>query len=729
MDSINWLATVPYGQALGWTLLHSVWQFTLISLAARLMLVLIPRTLPNMRYMVLLASLGAGVLWSVSTWTVEYEIAKHRSTHLDSGLNEQELAVNPDGQTGNLATGEEVFHASDVNESASWLPMFDRAMITAKLGPYLPIISFGWYIGVFIMSIYTLVGFFYLYKLKTRDILLPDAKWKALFEEFTAKMGVFKEVEFLLTEKLQEPVTFYLLRPVVLVPLSVCTGMNPKQVEVLVLHELAHIRRNDFWVNLVQSVIEILYFFHPAVWWISGKIREEREHGCDDMVLKVQKDPMIYAEALTKLKVSFRSPKTRLAMAAKSKHSAFSQRIFRLFGQYDQKSQFLKGSLIALLLLMGLVFQAFYMPGHSIEVHHRHTNETAFSPFSGGEPESVPASEAAPVVIERPSHVAEAIPVPTPAPAAEAAAVPISDEEPTIDMLVDAIHNGMTSVAKFIIEQGVDVNQIGHEGYTPLTEAAHHDELEIVAFLLDNGADINMLDGGSRPAILVAAKNCATEVGKLLLDKGADVDATDAKGHTALMYAAHQGNYTLTKYLLEKGANAELASEDGDTALSTAMRHGHEEVAMLLLGNDQGSGNKPRKRSKRSRDRDYGDREDEGRTPRERVIENSKPIGKLPEGITGSLDVSADGTHAVSFSQIDSKMEVNLKVENMEGETITTVFSGSLSRGTNTLSWSMSKYPYRTYWMILVVEGQELRQKIGRNTTSDWRNLSTYRKD
>ncbi|MEM7513780.1 MAG: M56 family metallopeptidase, partial [Bacteroidota bacterium] len=715
---------------------------------------------PNLRYILLLASLGVGVVWAGQTWKSEYQLAKQAHSHEmivgNSGL-EAEVVDAPSLEAN---SGEEAILPTQ-ESTTSWMSIFDRGALTTKVGPYLPLITLGWYIGVLIMSMYTLLGFFYLYRLKTRDVMLPDAKWKAVFEEMTAKMGVFKNVQFLLTEKLQEPVTFYLLKPVVLVPLSLCTGMNPKQVEVLVLHELAHIRRNDFFVNLIQSVIEILFFFHPAVWWISGKIREEREHGCDDMVLKVQKDPMVYAEALTKLKITFRPQKTRLAMAAKSKTSAFSQRIFRLFGQYDQRPQFVKGSLIALLLLMTLVFQAFRFPGPQVDIHitsHDHEKPVTEAVAIVPEPDSEPAPEATAGShidvfsdTDEGSHIdifpeenSLATPNAEDEPKPEALAKFVdADEDPSIDMLVDAIHNNMISVAKYLVEQGVDVNQVGHEGYTPLGEAAHHDRAEMIDFLLSNGAKLEMKDEEGRTALVIAARNCASETANFLLEKGADVNAVDNKGNSVLMYAAHMGNYSLVKFLLDAGADKDLESKKGVTALSTAMRNGHEEVVLLLLGKETDQSEKedrlPR-RKKRGNSQGsnsiqgsaetYGIAEySEWTPPREKLIENSKPIGELPEDLKGSLDISANGTYSVSFSKIEQKMKTSLTIESLEGETLKTIFSGTLGKGTNTLSWSMSKFPNKTYWMVIEVEGEEIRQKIGRNTTSDWRNISAFREN
>src|SRR5205814_3969509 len=88
------------------------------------------------------------------------------------------------------------------------------------------------------------------------------------------------------------------LKPIILVPISATTGLSPQQIEGILAHELAHVRRNDYLVNLAQTVVETVLFYHPAVWWISRTIRQEREHCCDDIAAQTAGDARGYARAL-----------------------------------------------------------------------------------------------------------------------------------------------------------------------------------------------------------------------------------------------------------------------------------------------------------------------------------------------------------------------------------------------------------------------------------------------
>ena len=105
------------------------------------------------------------------------------------------------------------------------------------------------------------------------------------------------------------------LRPVILLPVAVLANLTPAQIESILAHELAHIRRRDYAVNLLQTVGEALLFFHPAVWWVSSRIREEREHCCDDVAVEVCGEPTAYAAALAEL-ASWRSREIALSVGA-----------------------------------------------------------------------------------------------------------------------------------------------------------------------------------------------------------------------------------------------------------------------------------------------------------------------------------------------------------------------------------------------------------------------------
>jgi beta-lactamase regulating signal transducer with metallopeptidase domain len=130
------------------------------------------------------------------------------------------------------------------------------------------------------------------------------ADWQSVLNRLKASVGVYRPIRLLVSVAVQFPTVIVWLRPVVLMPIGACTGLPAEHVEMLIIHELAHIRRHDYLVNMLQGIAEALLFYHPAVWWISGQIRHERELCCGDFVVRVTGDVLTYARALTELESS-----------------------------------------------------------------------------------------------------------------------------------------------------------------------------------------------------------------------------------------------------------------------------------------------------------------------------------------------------------------------------------------------------------------------------------------
>jgi HEAT repeat protein len=152
-------------------------------------------------------------------------------------------------------------------------------------------------------------------RLRTHGTRATSASLHRMVERLATRLRVTRPVQLLESLIVEVPAVIGALRPVILVPASAITGLTPQQIEVLLAHELAHVRRYDYLVNVVQCVIETLLFYHPAVWWVSRRVRDEREHCCDDLVVQVCGDAHLYASALVSME-RIRSATPRLALAA-----------------------------------------------------------------------------------------------------------------------------------------------------------------------------------------------------------------------------------------------------------------------------------------------------------------------------------------------------------------------------------------------------------------------------
>jgi beta-lactamase regulating signal transducer with metallopeptidase domain len=168
---------------------------------------------------------------------------------------------------------------------------------TRSLRTLLGWVTLAWLGGVAVLSFRLLLSCVGVLRWKHGAAPLPEA-FQALVRRLARRMGHVSRLRVLVSQRVPEALTAGLLRPVVLVPAAMLAGTSPGVLEAVLAHELAHIHRLDLWVNLLQRVVETLLFYHPAVWWVSGRLRAERELCCDTLAAGVVGDRAAYAEAL-----------------------------------------------------------------------------------------------------------------------------------------------------------------------------------------------------------------------------------------------------------------------------------------------------------------------------------------------------------------------------------------------------------------------------------------------
>ena len=208
--------------------------------------------------------------------------------------------------------------AVDSGPKAAWLETIEVS--TQYMVPF-------WMIGVFAMTL-RWAGASYVLRRRVRRSSPAGEHWREIVDNISRALQIGRVVRVLQAEWLTAPATIGWISPVLLLPISALSGLPPEQLEAIIAHELAHIRRNDYLANLVQVVAETLLFFHPAVWWLSGRIREEREELCDAIAVGYCGNPQLYAHALLALEQSQTAPS--LIMAADG--GSLPQRIFRVLG-------------------------------------------------------------------------------------------------------------------------------------------------------------------------------------------------------------------------------------------------------------------------------------------------------------------------------------------------------------------------------------------------------------
>lgn len=280
------LLSTAAAQTLGWTLLHFLWQGAVIALILAIVLWLTKGSSPNLHYLVSCVCLALMVLLPIFTYAL---LAPSIQAVPDVSYD-----LKPAPAWEARAT------APSAHKTPSTLP--PAAATHDGLEPFLPYLVAFWLIGVLLLSVRLLGGLWLLHKLKTRFSQAVSEALLAKCRELAQRLGVGRAVGLRESLAVRVPLVIGWLRPLILLPPSAISGLSVGQLELILAHELAHVRRNDYFINLLQHLAETLLFYHPAVWWVSAKIREEREHCCDDLALLVcNGDKLSYAKALAKL--------------------------------------------------------------------------------------------------------------------------------------------------------------------------------------------------------------------------------------------------------------------------------------------------------------------------------------------------------------------------------------------------------------------------------------------
>ncbi len=206
-----------------------------------------------------------------------------------------------------------------------------------------------WAVGVSLLSLRMFLGWLGLGFLRRRARRVGE-EWAERAAALAARMRVTRPVALLESARLHAPALVGWLRPAILLPSAALFGLTPEQLEAVLAHELAHLRRHDYLVNLVQTLIETLLFYHPAVWWVSKRLRHERECCCDDIAAQVCGDVTVYARALTTLR-QVCAAGTQLAPAAT--HGEVVPRVRRLLRLPTPRSS--RSPLTAALLALSVV--------------------------------------------------------------------------------------------------------------------------------------------------------------------------------------------------------------------------------------------------------------------------------------------------------------------------------------------------------------------------------------
>lgn len=303
MNSLESLFTGNISYAFAWTMIHSLWQCALIALILSAVRSFTRNHSAESRYLQSIFALAACVLLSVMTFF----------QYLDDVAN-AETALAAAGPSATLTYSQ---------------TLWEQVFIT--LNNSLHYLIFLWMLGFALQFSRYVYGFYYAEALKKADCHFVENEWAVRFERLVKNLGIQKKIAFKHSLRVNSACVVGHLKPVVLLPIGLLTTLTVEQVEAVVLHELAHIKRNDYVVNAIQCFVRVVYFFNPALLWVSSQIDQERENVCDDIAVAQCGDKKDLVNGLTQLAIL--NVQIETVLAANRQASSTLLRIKRLFAK------------------------------------------------------------------------------------------------------------------------------------------------------------------------------------------------------------------------------------------------------------------------------------------------------------------------------------------------------------------------------------------------------------
>jgi beta-lactamase regulating signal transducer with metallopeptidase domain len=344
MNMMQDIFSEQFVYSLGWTLLHSLWQGVLIGLLVSLAMVLLHKYTARIRYFINSLSLivfAALALITFTTYYISYDAQQHDPAAVPQGA---ELS----GTAYYFKAGMQESHHDDVSFS-----LLDR--LAAYSQEHFPLFAMVWLFGVFAMMLRFAGGYALVRRYRHHRVRPVMGEWESRFRDLARRIQVNRNVKLLESALVRVPMAMGYLKPVVLLPLGALNGIPASQMEAILVHELAHIRRKDYLVNLLQSILEAIFFYHPVVWYLSRNVRIEREHICDDIAITITGNNMEFAKALTNIQeINLGSPALAAGLSGKNKHRLVN-RIRRIISRPRIYSGFTEGFIAATIMLVSLL--------------------------------------------------------------------------------------------------------------------------------------------------------------------------------------------------------------------------------------------------------------------------------------------------------------------------------------------------------------------------------------
>ncbi|MEM9985614.1 MAG: M56 family metallopeptidase, partial [Bacteroidota bacterium] len=340
MNMLSSLLDTTWAEALGWTLLHSLWQGVIWVALLRLGTYLLKGRPAQYRYALTLLSVFGLAMTAILTFIQGYQ----SSVGVAKGFE----LLPAEAKT-------YIWAASDLGAGGTWWEV-----MTNQINAIAPWLTGAWLLGLGLFLIRWIGAYFHVQELRYREAKPMNYHWQDRINELGRQIGIRRTVLLIESRRVSGPLSLGHFKPVVLVPMGLFTGLSPVQIEAILAHELAHIRRHDYLINLMVSLLEVVFFYHPAMWYLFREVSQAREHCCDDLAVATCGSAMDYAKTLAWLAEN-PSSKVSLASGMGGKRQDLLHRIKRLLTPQQIPGNPGKAAL-ALVLLLSMTTLAWLSP-------------------------------------------------------------------------------------------------------------------------------------------------------------------------------------------------------------------------------------------------------------------------------------------------------------------------------------------------------------------------------
>ncbi|QDT43619.1 Regulatory protein BlaR1 [Gimesia alba] len=373
---MNTLATIfqsAWAERVGWTLLHSLWQIALLAIAYRLVSILLRNRPATVRYLICCVTLFSMLGFPLSTFYLLSQNAMRISTDINNTTTIVSVSDDLPASSKVITESEKLITSPQSSVTQSSATESDTKTVLpaslpansfsdnlfSLLRPWLPLATTVWLIGTLLFALRPLWGWLHVRRLKRHGLSPLSPQLRDLGANLAVRLGIKQGVQFLQSSLVEVPTIVGCFSPIILLPASAITGLTVQELEMILAHELAHVRRHDYLINLAQTVIESLLFYHPGMWWISNQIRQEREHCCDDIAVALGKNRAVYVQALARLEQQRHETLTIVLTAT---GGLLISRVRRILEQSKNEVGYVNlTACLTGLVLIGLVATAFTM--------------------------------------------------------------------------------------------------------------------------------------------------------------------------------------------------------------------------------------------------------------------------------------------------------------------------------------------------------------------------------